>query len=66
MSLGGVAIVNGVHPNGYASTSRSGGYMPATCYVKRNPPSREAGEGLTPWSHLSEVINIYLKNGFIG
>ena len=27
-------------------------------YVKRNPPSREEGDGLTPWSHLSKVIKM--------
>ena len=34
----------------------AGDICPPPGSVKRNPPSCEAGEGLTPWSHLSGVI----------
>ena len=49
------------------SVSSSGfqrGIMTPAETLKWNPPSREAGEGLTPWSHLriGYIAGFYGKN----
>ena|GEM_PF-5680424 len=40
--------MNGVHPNGYASTLRSGGYMPAARLYEAEPAFPRGAGGSDP------------------